>query len=139
MPVLAHHDLRAEPVLHQFCEVVGTDLVGLKARQPDAVEADIGAAVDHLAVVGGIGVAAAMADQAALRLDAAVGEQLLLLRSGATVLRVGDDRHAGRLLRDAGRGQKLLFQRCDDGAPVATLIAPALMPVSPMPWVISRM
>ena len=82
---------------------------------PDAVEADIGAAVDDAAVVGGIGVAAAMADQAAVGADATGGKQLLLLGRGAAVLRVGDDRHAGRLLRDAGGGEELLLERGDGG------------------------
>jgi|GEM_PF-4377339 len=70
---------------------------------------------------------------------AAIGEQLLLLRRAHPVLRVGDDRHAGRFCAIQAAARNFFSSSVITGASVATLMAPDLMPVVPMPWVISRM
>ncbi len=113
MPVLAHHHMRPKARAHQAHQIVGAHLVGLQAQDADAVEADIGAGLDDAAVIGGVGIAAAMADQAAMRRDAALAERPRLLGAAHAVLRVGDDRHARRALRDAGGIEELAFERRD--------------------------
>ena len=76
MSVLAHHDLRAMAVADQPNQVVSPDFVGLETQQSNAVEADIGSAVNDALMIRGVGVAAAMSDQAAMRRHTAVGKGL---------------------------------------------------------------
>ena len=108
MAILAHHDLGAKAVLDQLARLSARASSGMKAQQADPVEADIGAAVDNPPLIGGVGVAAAMADEAAVRANAALGNSSCCSGPAQPSCGVGDDRHAGRLLGDAGGGQELL-------------------------------
>ncbi len=121
--VVADHHLVSAPFLQQLHERLHAHAVGLDDLEAEAVEADIGAAVDDLHVIVVIGIAAGMSDDDFVRGDAEAREKCELFvahhrvgvrrdrcaggergfGAGAEdrLLVIGERRHGGRELDDA--------------------------------------
>src|SRR5262245_21524269 len=77
--------------------------------QPEAIEAQIASAVEHVGVIAQIRRAAAMADDHALEIDTLRGKDVELFAAHRTVVGMGGDRRAGLEMRTGGGAQALLL------------------------------